>query len=70
MFHCVIISNEHKYETFLCDLEEGDVLLNQPKVKMALERKKLRAIVESLHISICMVMSYHRHFGIDFKNKR
>jgi len=42
MFHCVIISNEHKYETFLFDLEEGDVLLNQPKVKMALERKTIK----------------------------
>jgi hypothetical protein len=65
MFHCVIISNEHKYETLLCDLEEGDVLLNQLEVKMAL-RKKKRAIVESLHISICMVVNYHGHFDIYF----
>jgi hypothetical protein len=46
MFHCVIISNEHKYETFLCDLEEGDVLFHQPKVKMALGRKKIKGHCE------------------------
>jgi hypothetical protein len=42
----LIISNEHKYETFLCDLEKGDVLLHQPKVKMALGRKKFKGHCE------------------------
>ncbi len=39
MFHCVIMINEHKDETFLYDLEENDVLPSQPNVKMVRKEK-------------------------------
>jgi hypothetical protein len=52
------MSNEHKDNTFLCGLEEGDVLLSQPKAKMARNEKQPKTIMESLHLST-MVANYH-----------
>jgi len=39
MFHYVVMINEHKDETFLYDLEENDVLFNQPNGKMVSKEK-------------------------------
>jgi hypothetical protein len=57
------MNNEHKDNTFLCGLEEGDVLPSQLKVKMVRKEKQLEDIVESFHLST-MVANYHWHFGI------
>ncbi len=58
MFHCVVMSSEHRGDIFLCGFEEGDVLLNQPKAKIVGKEKQPRAIVESFHLSM-MVANYN-----------
>lgn len=64
-----VLSNEHKDEAFLHDLEEGDVWPIQPKAKMARKENQPRTIVESFHLNT-MVKSYHQNFGIYFRNKK
>jgi hypothetical protein len=39
MFHCVVMINEYKDETFLYDLEKNDVLPSQPNVKTVRKEK-------------------------------
>jgi len=39
MFHYVVMINIHKDKTFLYDLEENDVLPNQPNVKAVRKEK-------------------------------